>query len=146
MIGFGGSGWLRVVIGVAFTLAAVAMVVAIEHPTPNAASDRPSEPTTSSLAPPRAVRVGIESTFAVAIWTVSVAGHSFAAQYQDAWSWHGSVSATAGAEVLIEATAQASSDRASVASSLHALRMVIGDLPATAVWGSGDVVATVRIP
>ncbi|MBA3699704.1 MAG: hypothetical protein H0W78_12725 [Planctomycetes bacterium] len=150
MIGFGVSGWIRVVVGVAFTVGAGLMTWAIERPASTAgqnSSTTAPEQRSPGTPPWRELRLNIDSTYAVQNWEVTLAGVACQPHHTSTWSWVGTIAGPAESEVLIEAIAAPVSPAGDAgAAPLHGLRWTLGDTPAAVTWGSGDVVATVRVP
>ena len=140
--GFDASILTRSALGVGFIAAAVVMVWIIERPSPTDAqpvAQTPAQPVSSALAT-RSWPVTIESTYAVARWSVRILNVDQVATHQDGYSWSGMIPAAVGDEMLVQAQA-ADSDHAPN----HGLRLLIGSAPERLVWGGGDVTTTVEI-
>ena len=140
--GFDASILTRSALGVGFIAAAVVMVWIIERPSPTDAqpvAQTPAQPVPSALAT-RSWPVTIESTYAVARWSVRILNVDQVATHQDGYSWSGMIPAAVGDEMLVQAQA-ADSDHAPN----HGLRLLIGSAPERLVWGGGDVTTTVEI-
>ncbi len=137
-LGFSASAWTRMVVGVAFCGAAVALVWVIERPH---AGLQEAPPAVSSTSAMQALPLVIESTYPVASWSVSVLNHEQPAAQSEAFAWRGSVAAVVDDEILISATAKADDQTPN-----HSLRITIGDAAPRLVWGGGDVTATVVVP
>ncbi len=136
MIGFHVSALTRLAAGAAFCVGAVLMVWAVERvpATPPPAPALPGPAT-------RTLLLTVESTYAVAEWSVLVLGEAQRASAAEAFSWRGHITAPVGEEVVVIAPA------ASSAGSPHrGLRLRLGDRPERLVWGEGDVVATETVP
>lgn len=136
MIGQHASALTRLGAGALFCAAAVALVWWVERGQPAPATAPPA-----TVAQQRSLRLAVESTYAVASWQVSVLGITQPAAASDAWSWSGTVSAPSGEEVVVTATAAASTEAPH-----RGLRLRLGDAPERVVWGAGDVVATGTAP
>ncbi len=136
MIGLRASALSRLAAGAVFCVLAVALVWWVENGEPST-----RVPAAAATEPSRRLRLEVESTYPVAGWSVLVLGVAQPASASDAWSWHGTVAAPAGEEVVVIAPA-APADRAPN----HGLRLRLGDAPERLVWGSGDVVATGTAP
>lgn len=138
--GFDASILTRSALGVGFIAAAVVMVWIIERPSPTDAqpvAQTAAQPVPSALAT-RSWPVTIESTYAVATWSVRIHNVEQVATHHDGFSWSGTIPAAVGDEMLVQALA-ADSDHAPN----HGLRLLIGSAPERLVWGGGDVTATV---
>lgn len=136
--GFDASILTRSALGVGFIAAAVVMVWIIERP-----SSADAQPVAQIAAPTVATQswpVTIESTYAVARWSVRILNVEQVATHQDGFSWTGIIPAAVGDEMLVQAQA-ADSDHAPN----HGLRLLIGSAPERLVWGSGDVTTTVEL-
>ena len=140
--GFDASILTRSALGVGFIAASVVMVWIIERPSP---ADSPlavqgaAQPvvTTSDA---QVWPVTIESTYAVAKWSIRILNVEQVATHQDGFTWSGMIPASVGDEMLVQAQA-ADSDHAPN----HGLRLVIGSAPERLVWGGGDVTTTVEL-
>ena len=136
--GFDASILTRSALGIGFLAAAVVMVWIIERP-----SSTDAQPVAQTPAPTVATQswpVTIESTYAVARWSVRILNVEQVATHQDGFSWTGMIPAAVGDEMLVQAQA-ADADRAPN----HGLRLLIGSVPERLVWGSGDVTTTVEL-
>lgn len=134
-LGFDAAAWTRAGLALAFCAAAWAMVWLIERP----AAVAPPAAAPAATAE-RRVRLAIESTYPVRAWAVTVIGRAQAAERQDAWVWEGMVTAPAGEDVLVRASAADGAPRG------RCLRLRLGDDPERVVWGGGDVTATLQVP
>ena len=139
-LGFAAAAWTRLVVGVAFCAAAVAMVWLIERPRPLPAA-APAGGDGGATTAPRSWPLTVESTYAVTTWAVVVGGGAQPAQHSDAYTWSGRVSATPGDEILVSAT-PGPADQAPN----HGLRIVLGEAQPRLVWSGGEVTATVTVP
>jgi hypothetical protein len=137
MIGLAASALTRLAAGGSFCLLAIAMVWWIEHDVPVATGPAARAAVTEM----RQVRIAVESTYPVATWQVLVLGQAHAATSSDTWSWHGTVTAPVGEEVVVIAQADPAATQPH-----RGLRLRLGDLPERLVWGSGDLVITGTIP
>lgn len=137
-LGFSASAWTRIVIGMGFCLAAVALVWLIERPR---GEIRPAAHVEPAVVTAQDRKLVIESTFPVATWSVSVLGRQQAVVHTDAFSWAGTVSAQTGEEILISASATPE-DRLPN----HGLRIIIAGNAPRLEWGGGEVTATVVNP
>lgn len=136
MIGFAASAWGRLGLALAFSAAAVAMVLAVE----SRPVSGPPAAASPAAAPTRSLRLEAASTFPVAQWRISVLGAEQAPASSDAHSWSGAVAVPAGEEVLVQAIA------APGAAANRALRLRLGDAPERLVWGSGDMTVAEPAP
>lgn len=136
MIGLRASVFSRLAVGFVFCLAAVALVWWVERGEPP-----PPVPVAAAPLATARLRLEVESTYAVALWSVQVLGVAQPAAASDAWSWHGIVAVPAGEEVVVTAAAGPADPAPN-----HGLRLRLGDAPERLVWGSGDVVATGTAP
>jgi hypothetical protein len=139
MIGLRASVFSRLAVGFVFCLAAVALVWWVERGEPP-----PAVPVAAAPLAMARLRLEVESTYAVALWSVQVLGVAQPAAASDAWSWHGTVAVPAGEDVVV--TAAAAPAALAAESPHHGLRLRLGDAPERLVWGSGDVVATGTAP
>lgn len=139
MIGLRASALSRLAVGSAFCVCAVALVWWVE-------GDPQPPPLQVAAAPSatRLLRLEVESTYAVAQWSVLVLGVDQPASASDAWGWHGTVAVPSGEEVVVIAPAAPAAPAAE--SPNHGLRLRLGDAPERLVWGSGDLVATGTAP
>jgi len=134
-IGFDASALTRSALGVGFIAASVVMVYVIERP--SSQDDHVSVQPVAVGVSNQAWPVTIESTYAVATWSVRVLGIDQIATHHDAYSWTGTISAPLGDELLVRAQATEADSAPN-----HGLRLLIGSAPERVVWGGGDVTAT----
>ncbi|HAT09636.1 MAG TPA: hypothetical protein DCS97_03380 [Planctomycetes bacterium] len=137
MIGLAASALTRLAAGGVFCLLAIALVWWIEREVP--VSIEVSTPKT--ITEVRRMRIAAESTYPVVRWQVLVLGQAQSASSSDQWSWHGTVEAPGGEEIVVIAQADPAA-----AQPHRGLRLRLGDLPERLVWGSGDLVVTGTIP
>ena len=135
--GFDASAWSRTALGGGFICASVLLVWVIERPLQDDGRVTLQPLANGSVKPMWPVT--IESTYPVVMWSVRVLGAEQVATHHDAYSWSGSVAATLGDELLVQAKAAETE-----AAPNHGLRLLIASAPERLVWGGGDVTATVE--
>jgi hypothetical protein len=122
----------RAAVGLLFTIAAFALALGIETMPLPGGTARAGVAATPVAAGRRQLRV--ESTFAVAAWSVTVGG-STTAGHGDDGSWSGTVPL---GEILVTAEPVDQAD-----ARLHGLRLRVDGARDAVAWGSGAVTAVV---
>ncbi len=141
MTGFPASVFLRLALGLAFTVGTGAMVWLIERPRGHGDLRPVAEGVTKTATGKSGVQLTIESSFRVEAWTIQVLGIDQPATRSDQVSWSGIVPLALDDEVLIQATAKPEPASQDIVLP-HGLKIRLGSAPDRFIWGSGDMTAT----
>ena len=144
MLGFPASVVARLTVGIAFTIAAGAMVWAIERPRGPSLAPTATDAVVNAGPGSTVVAVSIESSYPVSAWTVQVLGIDQPATRSDQGSWTGLMQLGLDDEVFIQAKATPGASHPGTVPH-RCLRIRLGSTPDRFIWSSGDVTATAGI-